>query len=41
MGLGRALREATDKYFTENGIKMLLYRIDEGARFGLKPAGRP
>ena len=34
-------REATDQYFAENSIHMMLHRIDEGARIGLNiPLGR-
>lgn len=35
-GFWKGVREATDKYFAENRIKMLLNRIDECGRIGIK-----
>lgn len=35
-GFWKGVREATDKYFAENKIKMLLNRIDECGRIGIK-----
>jgi O-methyltransferase len=35
-GHWRGCREATDKYFTENNIKILLHRIDYTGRIGIK-----
>ena len=35
-GFWKGVREATDKYFAENKITMLLNRIDEAGRIGVK-----
>ena len=35
-GTWEGARQAVDRYFAENYITMLLYRIDEGARIGLE-----
>jgi hypothetical protein len=35
-GVWRGARKAVDQYFSENGTKILLTRIDRGARLCLK-----
>ena len=36
-GFWRGSREATDQYFREQGVPMLLARLDHSARMGVKP----
>jgi len=35
-GFWKGSREAVDQYFAENGVKMLLNRVDHGCRIGIK-----
>jgi hypothetical protein len=37
-GWWQGAREAVDRYFDEHGVRMLLSRIDETGRMGIKPA---
>jgi O-methyltransferase len=36
-GWWRGAREAVDRYFAEHGVRMLLMRIDDTGRMGIKP----
>jgi len=36
-GASRDAQQATDEYFSENGIEAFLTRVDEAVRLGVKP----